>query len=72
MCLVPTETDSLGRYTFHCVRPGRYSLLFMAFGFTFSPMGRDSHVDPHTQLSETFEVGMHSNMAGPCIGVVPI
>ena len=70
--LVPTQTDLQGQYVFDRVRPGRYSLGFMAIGFTVSPRARDSHIDPFTNGSDTFDVGKEPHIAGPWVGIVPL
>jgi hypothetical protein len=66
-----TETDSQGRYIFPRVCQGHYALFFWTVGFTVSPIGKDSHIDPETRLSDIFEVGMRYNVTGPWVGVLP-
>jgi len=65
-------TDDSGAYQFTGVAAGTYSLSFTPpEGYTFSPTGQDSTVDPGSGTTEQFEIGPGEEQLDWNAGLVP-
>jgi len=66
-------TDGDGAYRFTDVVMGTYSVSFtLPEGYTFSPAGQDSTVDPGSGTTEQFEIGPNEEQLNWNAGLVPL